>query len=109
MWIDGAPHSHDRKCTVEIVSMGIVGFPDLRIPLTGIPKHLKLEDRTTDGIMRAIAWSWIICLANRMPKQRHDMTPFTPQDKKRKMSGEEIGCSAILSGIRGDWAMFKKY
>jgi hypothetical protein len=109
MWIDGVPYSHDRKCTVEIVSMGIVGFPDLCIPLTGVPKHFKLEDETMDDIFRVIAWSWRICLMNRMPKQRHDMTPFTPQDKKRKkMGGEEIGCSAILSEIRGDWSMFKE-
>eukprot|EP00974_Lingulodinium_polyedra_P079733 7720822-Lingulodinium_polyedra.AAC.1 len=42
------------------------------------------------------------------PTKRHDALPWRATDtKRRKKTGNVLGCTGILCQITGDWKMFK--
>ena len=112
LWLDGTPYSFDRLLSLESV---VINFPGLagankglRLPITVIPKHFCIKEKTFDAILHVYAWSMQHAAAGFMPTCRHDSSAWQPTDKARaKISGSPLGVSAYLVEIRGDWAMRK--
>ena len=110
VWLGGTPYSFDRLLSLE---SAVINFPGLagankglRLPITAIPKHFCIKEKTFDAILAVFAWSMQHAAAGFMPTCRHGSSAWQPADKARaKISGSPLGVCAYL--VRGDWAMRK--
>ena len=113
LWIDGTPYNFDRSQTLECICLSFPGLgganASLRLPLCAIPKHWCIKGKTLSKMLGIIAWSFIF-LANAVwPSRRHDGTPWSPQDSKRRQKSlSAMAFPAFLVEVRGDWAMRKE-
>ena len=112
LWVDGVPYSHDRRQSVECVTLNLPAISqhlaDLRLPLLAFPKFFLQRGATWDSIFFILAWSFRCLLFGKWSLQRHDQGPFLDSDsERRKMAGQDIGLLACLAELRRDWAMFK--
>ena len=111
LWSDGAPCNWDRSESMEIVSLnvpGLVGpYRALRVPIVALSKKNVATEATFLDIFAIVTWSLESLFAGRFPAARHDGEPFRPDvDRQRaRRAGAELGLSAVLCEVRGDWKM----
>lgn len=112
LWCDGCPCNWDRTQSVEVWSMNLPGISQwqaLRIPLAVIFKKYVVSEHTFDDILTVFSWSMQHLATGVYPSHRHDGLPFGSKDSKRKkLSGKNIGITAAIVEMRGDWKMLKE-
>ena len=108
LWQDGAPFNNNREHSLEMWTMSALCMPDFRFPLVAWPKELQVKFETHDGIFKVLQWSFRALLEGRMPTHRHDGRPWDSTDAwRRRCSGKALP-KAVLTELRGDWAMLKQ-
>ena len=113
LWIDGTPYNFDRSQTLECICLSFPGLgganASLRLPIVCNPKALvhQRQNFVKDAGNHCLVFHF---LANAVwPSRRHDGTPWSPQDsKRRKKSLFAMAFPAFLVEVRGDWAMRKE-
>lgn len=113
LWGDGVPCNWDRSDSLQMFALNLPGLPPpwhtLRIPLTGFSKKHFAGKRTYDDLMAVFAWSFQQLAAGKWPVTRHDGSPWTSADvKRKKQAGSSLPLRAALVEIRGDWAYMKE-
>ena len=113
LWGDGVPCNWDCNDSLQVFALNLPGLPapwhTMRIPLTGFSKKHFAGKQTYDALMAIFAWSFQHLAAGTWPSARHDGSPWTPADsKRRKRSGSKLPLRAALVEIRGDWAFMKE-
>ena len=108
---DGVPFNSPRTKSIEIFSWNLAGlaWPEggLRVPLTAIPKHFVLKNRTFDAILNVFVWSMRMLALGSCPTARHDASAWQPADGLSRFAGQDIGARGCLYEVRGDWSWFK--
>ena len=108
---DGVPFDARRSKSIEIFSWNLCGLPwpegGLRVPLTAVPKHFVIKERTFEAILSVFCWSMRMLAIGSCPTARHDGRGWKPGDSLASFSGQPIGRRACLFEVRGDWSWFK--
>ncbi len=112
LWCDGCPCNWDRTKSVEVWSLNTPGIPEwgsLRIPLATLFKQFVVNHHTFDDILEVLSWSMQHLALGTYPTRRHNDDAFGATDAKRKkLAGKDIGISAAIVEMRGDWKMMKE-
>ena len=112
LWGDGVPCNWDRSMSMELFCMALPGLPpgkqELRVPLVGILRKYVVVQNTFDDICEVLSWSYKQCVLGKMPKCRHDSSPFNKSDTKRKRMMSQDFPRGVLCEVRGDWSFYKQ-
>ena len=76
-------------------------------PLAAI-EHSRVSKNTMHDILAILKWSLFQAFLGQYPQSRHDGTPWTKADGKRKRLAGAIGCRSALIRITGDWKLWKE-
>ena len=111
LWLDGVAARWDRTESIDTVVLSFPGWAgrwrDARIPLAAI-EHSRVSKNTMHDILAILKWSLFQAFLGQYPQSRHDGTPWTKGDGKRKRLAGAIGCRSALIRITGDWKMWKE-
>ena len=111
LWLDGVATRRDRTESINTVVLSFPGWAgrwrDARIPLAAI-EHSRVSKNTMHHILAILKWSLFQAFLCQYPQSRHDGTPWTKADGKRKRSAGAIGCRSALIQNTGDWKMWKE-
>ena len=101
----------DRTESIDTVVLSFPGWAglwrDARIPLAAI-EHSHVIKNTTHDTLAILKWSLFQAFLGQYPQSRHDGTPWTKADDKRKRLAGGIGCQRALIRITSDWKMWKE-
>ena len=70
----------------------------MRLPFTGIPKHLCLPE-TMDYVLQLFGWSLLCLFSGRFPEVAHDGSAVLEAFRKR-LAGQAMGFRALLLQIK---------
>ncbi len=108
MWIDGVPFNNDRSKSIEVGALFLPGLQkNVKLPLFVLPKDLCCP-ATWEGVAEVVKWSMTVLASGQMPGCRHDHSPWTLKDTKRKSwAGQEVPHTFLVQ-VKGDWACYKQ-
>ena len=94
LWLDGVAARWDRTESIDTV---VLSFPVGRVGgvTRGSPwraiEHSRVSKNTMHDILAILKWSLFQALLGQYPQSRHDGTPWTKADGKRKRLAGAIG------------------
>lgn len=109
LFVDGVPYS---QCDSIIGFWLINCLSGRRYFFCGLRKKLLCDCGCRGwcsffAVFQFISWMLTALVSKRMPLQRHDNKPWTPQDTDRaQRAGQPLAVRCILMFVKGDWAEY---
>ena len=106
IWGDEVPCNWDRSESATVVSFALPGlqnhplYKGLRIPIVAFPSKV-LGEHTMHDIYLVIKWSLDILASGQWPSARHDGSPWTKADCKRR--NRRFIPKSVLVQVTADW------